>query len=915
MKLTWAEIEQNAINFSKRWADASSEGAEKQGFLIDFFKVFGIEDCMVLGKFEYRLNKDSRRKGYVDYLWKSVIAIEMKSRGKSLDEALAQLKLDYMLNLPAEDIPPLWLVSDFQTMRVYSWQNGREALVKEFVTADLHRNVELFSEIAGYTAQRIRKEKENLNIKAAERMGKLHDALVGAGYEGSDLEVYLTRLLFCMFADDTGIFKWNSFYDYINESKPDGSDVFDRLSSLFELLNTPNEIREKRTNISQEMKDNFQYINGALFERTLRRIDFDKKVRQILLECIEFDWEGISPAIFGAMFQAVMDKEQRREFGAHYTSEENILKLINPLFMDELWAKFEKVKNKKKALQDFHDELATLKFLDPACGCGNFLIIAYRELRLLELEVIKVLFGGKDDYIQSRMLDRELLSKDMLKVTIEQFYGIEIEKFPCQVAQVGMWLTDHQMNLRVRYEFGEYHPRLPLKQTAIIIEGNALRMEWDDIVSKVELGYILGNPPFVGFKYASKSQKEDMQLVFGNHIKTALLDYVSAWYKKTAEYIQDTRIEAALVSTNSIVQGTQVGQLWGFLKAKYNININFAHRTFKWSNEAKGKAAVHCVIIGFSQINRLEKLLVDYEGVAGLGVAQIVDKISPYLVNADDIVVNSRRKPLCDIPEIIMGNQAMDGGNLIIEGKDYDNFIAKEPMSLKYIKRYMMGKEFINNIPRYCLWLKDCPPSELRKMPHVMERVEKVRKMRASSNDAGARRMADTPTLFREQRNPDKFVAIPIVSSENRKYKPMDYLDSDTIAGNKLFIIADATLYHFGILTSSIHMAWMRAICGRLEMRYTYSKDIVYNNFPWPTPTDKQTTEIETLAQSVLNARQNHPTSSLADLYDPLTMPPDLLKAHKALDAAVMKLYSFPKTHTEADVVAELMQLYQNLLR
>jgi hypothetical protein len=604
------------------------------------------------------------------------------------------------------------------------------------------------------------------------------------------------------------------------------------------------------------------------------------------------------------MFQGVMDKGARRELGAHYTSEENILKLINPLFMDELWREYDRVKTDPVQLGRFHDKISRLKFLDPACGCGNFLIITYRELRRLEFEILKM--SGS----RQRVLDLSML----LKVSVEQFYGIEREDFPCQTAQVGMWLMDHQMNIQASEQFGSYYVRLPLEKTAMIVHGNALTLDWESVVPKDELSYILGTPPFKGFKYATQEQKDDMHLVFGEICKTALLDYVSAWYKKAAEYIQGTIVQVAFVSTNSIVQGTQVGQLWGILIERYCVHINFAHRTFKWSNEAKGKAAVHCVIIGFSLFNQRPKLLIDYEDVSGAGIPAHVEKINPYLLNAENIVVTGRVKPLCDVPEIIMGNQAMDGGNLIIEAVDYEDIVKREPLATKYIKKYMMGREFINNGPRYCLWLKDCPPSELRQMPLVLERVDRVRKMRANSNDPGARRLSETPTLFRESRNPNKFVAIPITSTETRRYIPIGYLDENTIAGNTLFIIADGTLFHFGILTSNVHMAWMRVVGARLKSDYRYSKDIVYNNFPWPDATDEQKAAIESAAQNVLNARAQFPDSSLADLYDPLTMPPELLKAHRELDRLVMRAYGFSvKDSAEASIVATLMERYRGL--
>jgi len=604
------------------------------------------------------------------------------------------------------------------------------------------------------------------------------------------------------------------------------------------------------------------------------------------------------------MFQGVMDEKQRREMGAHYTSEENILKLINPLFMDELWAEFDRVKINEKALDAFHGKISKLKFLDPACGCGNFLIVTYREIRALELEILRMKHSSQQLRIGFT---------DLLKVNVEQFYGIEYEDFPCQIAKVGMWLIDHQMNMRVSDEFGVYHARLPLTQSATIVHGNALRMDWEEVVPKGELSYILGNPPFVGYSNQSAEQKVDITSVYLDEkkkpFKTAgKIDYVAAWYYKAASYIQYTQIRTAFVSTNSIVQGEQVAAVWKPLFEMFGIHIDFAYRTFKWANEAKGKAAVHCVIVGFSAKRGVEKVIYDGESKAA------AQNISPYLVDTSNTFIEKRNIPLCGVSPMITGNRPADGGHLLIDDIDLSDFIKADPHSERYIRRFMGSEEFINNKKRWCLWLCGVSPNELRKMPEVVKRISLCRDDRGKSPDAGRRKLADTPTLFREQHNPKTYIVVPKVSSERRRYIPMGFLTDETIPSDLLFIIPDATLYHFGILTSNVHMAWTRAVCGRLEMRYRYSKDIVYNNFPWPDATDEQKQGIEKLAQAVLDARAKFPESSLADLYDPLTMPPDLLKAHKELDKAVMKLYNFPvRDFTEADCVAALMARYQKL--
>ena len=881
MKLTWDNIQANAVAFSKRWKNAHNEEAEAQSFTTDFLYVFGVDDPVKIGDFEYKVPLSGNKTGYVDYLWKGQIAIEMKSRGKNLTEAFEQLR-NYMSHLPEGEIPDLWLVCDFENMRLCRRSTNE---LYNFKTNDLRKHIKKFANIAGYATERIRDDQIEVNVKAAEKMAKLHDELKEQGYEGHSLELYLVRLLFCLFADDTGIFPQDSFYRYLDNSKADGSDLTERISRLFEVLNMPPDVREKKKLLSDELKQ-FRYINGKLFADLLQYADFDAKMRQILLDCVNFDWNKISPAIFGAMFQGVMDKTQRRELGAHYTSEENILKLINPLFMDDLWKEFERVKATPAALDRFHEKIAKLKFLDPACGCGNFLIITYRELRLLELEILKM----KNDTSQM-IID----ITPMVKVSVEQFYGIEYEDFPCQIAQVGMWLIDHQMNLRVSEYFGQYYARLPLTQSATIVHGNALKIEWADVIPRQELNYILGNPPFIGYSLQTKEQKEDITNVFGDKFKGAgKIDYVCAWYKKSADYMKYTNIKCAFVSTNSITQGEQVALLWKPLIER-GIYINFGISTFKWNNEAKGKAAVFCVIVGFSY-NKTEP------------------NINPYLIEAPNIFIESRSRPLCDMPEMITGNRPADGGNLIIEDKDIADFIKNDSLSQKYIKRFMGSEEFINNKKRWCLWLVGVSPSELRQMPEVLKRINACKSDRENSPDEGRRKLANTPMLFREKNNPDTFIVIPKVSSERRNYIPIDFLSSATIASDLLFIIPNATLYHFGILTSSVHMVWTRAVCGRLKSDYRYSKDIVYNNFVWADTTEEQQTAIEKLAQGILDTRLLYPESSLADLYDPLTMPPELTKAHKALDTAVMKLYGFDNKATEADIVKGLMERYKKLV-
>ncbi|MCL2075036.1 MAG: class I SAM-dependent DNA methyltransferase [Betaproteobacteria bacterium] len=954
MRLSWEAIQANAIAFAKRWKDARRENADAQAFVTEFLGVFGVPDPVKAGEREKTVKISGAHDRYIDFFWKRRIAIEMKSRGKDLGDAYQQLK-GYMDHVPVEDTPDLWMVSDFETVQL--WRRSTSDRFT-FKLKDFRKHIRRFSGIAGYDVERIRDDQVEVNIKAAEKMARLHDTLKARGYEGHDLEVYLVRLLFCLFADDTGIFPQDSFFRYLERTKSDGSDLSERIGKLFEVLNMPEETRAKRVLLSSELRQ-FRYINGRLFSTMLPMAEFDRKMRQTLLDCVNFDWSRISPAIFGAMFQGVMDKRERRELGAHYTSEENILKLINPLFMDDLWREFERVKADPAALDRFHEKLSRLKFLDPACGCGNFLIIAYRELRVLELEVLKMKIGAGQMVIDISPL---------LKVSVEQFCGIELEDFPCQIAQVGMWLIDHQMNLRASEQFGTYYARLPLVQSATIVHGNALRIDWESVVPKEELSFILGNPPFIGYSNQSEEQKADVLSVYvdrsGKPFKNAgKIDYVAAWYYKAAEYMvgqpldsfkatnfsQNRVIRAAFVSTNSITQGEQVAAVWKPLFEMFGVQIDFCYRTFKWSNEAKGKAAAHCVIVGFSQgeedggATKRERVLsplfkgcggVTAKGLSGSdagakgspvdherviydtdGTKIPAQNINPYLVDAPDVFVESRRMPICDVPEISRGSDPVDGGYLIIEENEYNTFIKAEPFALPYIKRFMMGDEFINNKKRWCLWLVSISPSIIKKMPLVMGRIEGCQKFRLGSKKEATRKYARYPSRFMETRQPDTdYIAIPKVSSERRHYIPIGYLDKDIIAGDKLFTVMNASKYHFGVLTSNVHMAWTRVVCGRLKSDYSYSNTIVYNNFPWSDATNKQKANIEKLAQAILDARALFPESSLADLYDPLTMPPELLKAHHNLDRAVMKLYGFTKDMSEAEIVAALMARYKKLV-
>lgn len=895
MALSWNEIKDRAVKFSKEWKDTTNEEADAKPFLDAFFDVFGITRKKI-GTFEHRVKKLSDADGYIDLIWKGTILVEMKSRGKNLDKAFQQA-IDYTHGLKQNELPKYVLVCDFHFFRLYDTE---EQTTLEFTIDELVLNVQSFGYLLGYQ-KKTYKEQDPANIKAAELMGKLHDRLEEIGYEGHPLEVYLVRILFCLFAEDTTIFNKQQFQDYVeNRTAEDGSDLASKIQELFQVLNTPIEKRFK--NLDEQLND-FPYVNGKLFEEILPMASFDSKMRQALLDCCYIDWSKISPAIFGSMFQSVMNPKERRNLGAHYTSESNILKLIKPLFLDELWAEFESIKSNKNKLPEFHKKISQLKFLDPACGCGNFLVITYRELRLLELEILRATYKSGQGILDV---------SDIIWLDVDMMYGIEYEEFPARIAEVAMWLIDHQMNMLISNEFGQYFARLPLKKSAKIVHGDALEVNWEDVVAKNQLSYIIGNPPFIGSNIMSQFQRNQIVKEFENIQGSGVLDYVTGWYLKAAKYIQNTKIKAAFVSTNSIVQGEQTSILWGQMINKYGIKIHFAHRTFKWSNEAKGNAGVDCVIVGFANFELSNKRIYDYEDIKGEPHELKVKNINSYLVDAKEIFVTKRTKPLCNVPKILKGNYYAKSEGLLIEENDLETLIKNEPNSKKYIKKLIGSDEFINNRKRYCLWLVDCPPDELRKMPLVIERVNRVKADRLTSRDKAMQKLAMTPTLFRETNNPDSCLVIPVVSSERRNYIPMGFIDKNTISTNGNLIMPDANLYHFGILMSTMHMAWVKTTCGRLESRFRYSKDIVYNNYPWPeNPSEKQIKIIEEKAQNVLDVRASFPNSSLADLYNPLTMPPALVKAHNELDKAVDAAYSKQAFTSEAKRMEFLFELYE----
>ncbi|MFA6460601.1 MAG: DNA methyltransferase [Patescibacteria group bacterium] len=899
MPLSWNEIKTRALEFAKEWENEKSEDAEAKSFWDGFFSVFGLTRRR-LANFEFEVEKRGGNKGYIDLFWPGVLLVEHKTRGKDLDKAHIQA-MDYFPGLAEKDLPHYIIVSDFARICFYDLETGEQI---EFSLKDLSKNVHLFGFIAGYKKQEY-KEEDETNIKAAELMGRFYDVMSEAGYIGHELNILLVRILFCLFAEDANIFNRYQFRKYIeSRTNIDGSDVGMHLAMLFQILNTA---KDKRQNTLDEELNDFEYVNGGLFAENISLPSFNSSMRQRLLEACAFNWSAISPAIFGSLFQSVMDKAARRHLGAHYTSEQNILKLIKPLFLDELHKKLMACGKNATKLKELQTELTNLKFLDPACGCGNFLIIAYRELRLLEFEIVKRLYGSE------AMLPLDDVKK-LFIVRPEQFYGIEIDDFPAQIARTAMWLLDHQMNEQAGQIFGKNIPDLPLTKGATIFVGNALKIDWKDIIPPTELSYIMGNPPFIGSKMMTKNQRKDIELVFGKVKGVGVLDYVSGWYIKATNYIKGTKIKCAFVSTNSITQGEQIGILWGEL-LKHGIKIHFAHQTFKWSNEARGKAGVYCVIIGFTNFDVEKKLLYEYENVKGEAHETIVGNINPYLVPAKDIIISSRQKPLCSVPEMNFGNMPLDGGYLLLTKAEKTQLIEQEPQVEKYIKPLISAKEFLNKGERFCLWLIEANPEEIRSMPLVLKRIEQVKQFRLASKAPSTQKFANTPALFRDKNNPDTTIIVPRVSSENRKYIPMGFFDKNSIVSDTCMSIPNATLYHFGVLESEMHMTWVRYVCGRLESRFRYSKDIVYNNFPWPdNPSAEKIKAIENAAQDVLDTRIKYPQSSLADLYDPLTIPTDLRKAHQALDRAVDSAYGKKIYTSTAERMNFLFDLYEKFL-
>ncbi len=898
--LTLNEIRARALAFSREWKGEESEAAEKQTFWNEFFEVFGLHRRR-LAKFEVPVALKDAKKGKIDLFWPGTLLVEHKSGRGDLTAAFEQAA-DYFEGIEDEDLPEYVIVSDFANFRVY---NLDEKTKVEFALSKLHQHVGSFGFLSGHTFKP-QEEAPQVNVKAARLMAELHDDLRKNGYAGHPLAVLLVRLMFCMFADHTGLWARGMFRQIIDtKTEQDGGDVGGTLLNIFAVLDTPEENRQK--NLDEDLAT-LPFVNGRLFVERFDPPAFDASARKTLLKCCSFDWSAVSPAIFGAMFQGVMEEQEgkRRGIGAHYTSEKNILKALRPLLLDQLRAEMAKATT-ERSLNSLLNRIAKIAILDPACGCGNFLIVAYRELRQLEIEIHRKL---------KRIRKGGFLALDFTKgINVDAMFGIEIEEFPVRVAETALYLIDHIMNMKASEEFGENFVRLPLNKAPNIAHANALRIDWQSLVPAGRLTCIVGNPPFVGKALRTDEQSEDMNIVFGDLNGHGELDYVAAWYVKALNFIRGTSVPVAFVSTNSITQGEQVSILWPRM-LRDGVRIHFAHRTFRWDNDAPGEASVYCVIIGWGLTEPSLCQLFDYQTPKSSPLLLKVRRISPYLIDFDDVFVFPRRKPLCSVPPIAFGNMPNDGGHLLMTTEERGQLLKAEPRAKRFIRRIYGSQEFINSIDRWCLWLVDATPGELRSMPRVMDRVIEVRKHREKSKRRQTKELAKTPALFGEIRQPSgPYLAIPKTSSESRTFIPIGYLPAEIITTTEIQMVVGATTYHFGVLQSTMHMAWMRQVCGRLKSDFRYSNEIVYNNFPWPAlPTEAQQLAVSRAAQSLLDVRAAMPGQSLADLYDADVMPTGLIAAHKALDRAVDRCYRRQPFENELARVRFLFERYAELI-
>ena len=911
MRLSWNEIRTRAAKFADDWRDAAYEKGETQSFYNDFFGIFDVKRRSV-ARYEEQVQKLDNHSGFIDLFWPGLLIVEQKSAGRDLTRAYGQAQ-EYFDALPERDRPRYILVSDFQSFELHDLDEREHST---FTLADLPAHVEKFGFILGVQRRTFR-DQDPVNIEAAELMGRLHDALEASGYRGHDLEMFLVRVVFCLFADDTGIFEPRDIFLELLETRTreDGSDLGGWLARLFQVLNTP---ADQRQAMIDEDLARFPYVNGDLFAAQLAIPDFNAAMRTALVNACRFDWAAISPAIFGALFQSVMEPEERRAQGAHYTTEKNILKVIEPLFLDDLRAEFKRLRARKDShrraeLRSFQKRLGEMKFFDPACGCGNFLIIAYRELRELEIELIRELRRGRPD---QQVLDTAVLSR----VTVDQFYGIELGEFAARIAETALWMMDHIMNNRLSLTFGQSYVRIPLEGSPPIRNDDALEVDWEAVLSPENCSFVFGNPPFGGAKFQSDEQRAQVRRIAALGKTGGTLDYVSAWFIKAGEYVQRGDARIGFVATNSITQGEQVAQLWPTLFERYRLEISFAHRTFAWGSDARGKAHVHVVIIGLDvrDRQRADKRLFSYPDINGEPEETRHVVLSPYLFDAGGLAdphltVREESGPINGMGKLIIGSKPIDGGNYIFNTEERDAFLEAEPNAAPFLRPFVGALEYLQGGERWILVLHEAAPGTLARLPRVRERVTAVRAYRQASKSKPTQKLSETPTLYHVNVVPvAPFLVIPKVSSERREYVPTGWLEPPTVPSDLVFVLQSATLVDFALLTSAMHMAWLRHIGGRLESRYRYSIGLVYNTFPMPSE-KPDLSKLEPLAQAVLDARAAHPDATLADLYDPDYMPSDLRKAHQALDRAVDKLYRRSGFASERERVEHLFMLYEKM--
>ena len=917
MRLSWNEMRARAASFASEWKHAAYEKGETQSFYNDFFQIFDVRRRSV-ARYEEHVKKLDNRSGFIDLFWPGVLIVEQKSAGRDLKDAYGQAG-EYFDSLPERERPRYILVSDFQSFELHDLDEDQHT---EFSLADLPSHVEAFGFILGVQRRTFR-DQDPVNVKASASMGRLHDALRESGYVGHDLQVFLVRVVFCLFADDTGIFEPRDvFLDLLEtRTREDGSDLGLWLMRLFQVLNTP--VDRRQAKLDEDLA-RFPYVNGDLFAERLIIPDFDAPMRAALIDACQFDWAAISPAIFGALFQSVMEPAERRAQGAHYTTEKNILKVIEPLFLDDLRAEFNRLRARKDShrraeLKAFQRRLGEMKFFDPACGCGNFLIIAYRELRELEIELIRELRRGRPDEAQQE-LDVERLSW----ITVDQFYGVELGEFPARIAETALWMMDHIMNNRLSLAFGQSYVRIPLVGSPHIRNADALETDWTDLLPPEDCSYVFGNPPFGGAKFQSGEQRAQVRRIAALGKTGGTLDYVTAWFITAGEYVQKGPARIGFVATNSITQGEQVAQLWPLLFDRARLEVAFAHRTFAWGSDARGKAHVHVVIIGLDvrERARADKRLFSYPDVNGEPEETLHAALSPYLFDAGGLAdphltVREESHPINAMAKLITGSKPIDDGQYIFSAEERAAFLEAEPDATPFLHPFVGAREYLQGGGRWILALHDAPPATLARLSRVRERVAAVRRYREASKSTPTQKLAETPTLYHVNVLPTApFLVIPQVSSERREYVPIGWLAPPVIPSDKLRLLPNATLADFALLTSAMHMAWMRAVTGRMKSDYMYSVGVVYNTFPTPPAFNtgrSDRSKLEPLAQAVLAARAAHPEATLADLYHPDLMPPALRRAHQALDRAVDRLYRPARFASERERVEHLFMLYEKM--